>query len=212
MRVRFPLGSQMNDNREDAVMDFRSEDKLKADFDVVASLAIFWYGTANNLATASELLRDGIPSMKGVAKLPSEGYFKNSALSRVVLMLRGMQLECLFKGLLTKEGKIKGRGGTLHLPRKYGGHNLFSMARDIEGLELSKNEASLLKTLGVYIEIGRLPFRKRPIDKEKPVSVWVYPGDEDLWHSIIKKVFDLIHRTSHSQHSPENQPTIKLPN
>lgn len=122
-----------------------------------------WVSTADNLIDASEFLclneHDKHPTNKAVM------------LDHVGQMLRGMALECWFKGLyvgaggtLAKDGKFKGIRGLNN-------HNLETLAEKVAeklpSLNIHNNERSLLKRLSLKIVMGRYPIHINA-DKTKP--------------------------------------------
>jgi hypothetical protein len=102
-----------------------------------------------------------------------------------IMMLRGMMLECLFKGILVNQGQITCKNEKLQLPNKYPNHDLISMSDDIENLSLNTSKKQIIEKLGYYIIAGRLPRKKINIGKFK--GYWS-DSDEKIYNDLIEEV------------------------
>ncbi|MBP6884506.1 MAG: hypothetical protein KBC17_01630 [Candidatus Pacebacteria bacterium] len=167
--------------------DPRNEEELKSDYDASANSPIPWYLKAHDLYLAAEALKIQVPLLQGIKPSQAIDTFKNCNYIAIICMLRGMQIECLIKGILTSQGKITANKGKLCLDKKFIHHNLTEICSEINGLIFNDNEISFLDSLSEYIEIGRLPFKKTAI-KKKGVAIYLFPSDEDTYTNIIKKL------------------------
>jgi len=163
------------------------DDQLKDGFDKISSTPMFWIMKAQDLLKASQILEehdqffDAMKTGKGFQGTKHK-------LFSVILMLRGMAFEALFKGLLTKQGTIVSRNGRLDLPPKYKKHNLRSMAEDVKGLDLEEDDYVTLFTLSKQISLARLPAKQAPTANEMNQVGWTAPHDEDVYHRVLDKV------------------------
>ena len=108
-------------------------------------------------------------------------------LSSIILMLRGMSLECLLKMILIRRGEIKVTDGELKLVEKYSKHNLKNMAEDIPSLDLNEEEFAVLSILSSHIELGRLPPKKAL--SQPQILTWELNNHERLFDVILKKIY-----------------------
>lgn len=167
------------------IKTFLSDGQIKDSYE--KTLVPIWYLKAQNLLKASKLLEehdqlfDQIKTQKGFSD-------SKSNLMSVILMLRGMGLECLLKGLLTKQGKITPSNGKLDLPEKYRIHNLRKMAEDVNGLSLEEDEYTTLSTLSQQITLARLPLKKAPTKSEMEQGAWTFPHDEVVYEKVLEKI------------------------
>lgn len=149
-----------------------------------------WYLKAQNLLDAARLLE---PHDLLFDQVKTQEAFSETKLNlmSIILMLRGMALECLLKGELTRQGKMTSKDGKLDLPKKYKDHNLSSMAQDIDNLALEKDERVTLETLSQQIMLARLPLKKAPTKAQMEQGAWNFPHDEDVYLKILNKILAL---------------------
>jgi len=163
------------------------DDQLRDGFDRISSTPIYWVMKAQDLLKASQILEehdqffDAMKNQKGFSE-------SKHHLFSIILMLRGMAFEALFKGLLTKQGIITSKNGELVLPEKYKKHNLRSMAGDVKGLDLEEDDYATLFTLSKQISLARLPAKKAPTASEMDQIGWMAPHDEEVYRKVLDKV------------------------
>jgi hypothetical protein len=102
-----------------------------------------------------------------------------------IMMLKGMTLECLFKGILVKQGNITCKNEELNIPKKYSTHDLMLMADDIKDLSYTNKEKDILERLGYYIVAGRLPRKKVNTGKFK--GFWS-TDDNSAYDNMLSKI------------------------
>lgn len=163
------------------------DDQLKDDFDRISSTPVYWVMKAQDLLKASQVLetQDRHFDQLKTGGPPSE---EKHNLFSVILMLRGMAIEALLKGLLTKQGSITSKDGELQLPPRYTNHRLGNMAEDVKGLDLQKDEYITLHTLSTQIFLGRLPAKKAFTGAEMDQVGWTAPHDEEVFHKVVDKI------------------------
>lgn len=106
-----------------------------------------------------------------------------------IMMLRGMTLECLFKGILVNQGDITCKNEELDIPKKYSKHDLVLMADDIKNFSYTKKEKDVLERLGYYIVAGRLPRKKVNTGKFKG---FCFSDDDGVYNDMLSKIEKLI--------------------
>ena len=188
-----------------------------------------WVGKAEDLLVASELLclrgmpfsiNDKDPGTLPIALAglnektipPEEIPNRAITLDNIGMMLRGMALECWFKGLwvgtggkLIKEGKYRRIPGTSD-------HYLLPLADKVSEnlpLNISSDERKLLNRLSLKIVMGRYPVSK-DWQRTKPKEVgntWIlkeyrrFPEDEELFKDLLTKLTELHLRQRQSTES-----------
>jgi hypothetical protein len=165
-----------------------SDEQIKVGYN--RTLPVMWYFKAQNLLDAAKILES---HDKLFDQIRTQNKFSDTKLDliSVILMLRGMAIECLLKGALTIQGKIRVKDGRLDLVDKYKKHNLEIMAKDLIGLNLEKDEYITLKTLSQQITLARLPLNKAPSKEQMTQGAWDLPHDEEVYLNILDKILAL---------------------
>lgn len=161
-----------------------TEEELKTTYK--ETLVMMWYVKASDLLKASKVLENNCIFFNTV-KNKLDNTQDTANLSSVILMLRGMSVECLLKRLLTKQGKIEVVNGSMIIPDKYLKHNLKTMAQDISELNLDINECITLECLSKYIELARLPPKSALSGSQ--VLIWTLNNHEEAFDKILRKIY-----------------------
>jgi hypothetical protein len=142
-----------------------------------------WHEYANRLKESYGLLEEN----DWISQISPTGDVKSgvSDYTSTIMMLKGMMLECLFKGVLVSQGSITCKDEELVVSKKYSKHNLVSMADDINTFNYTEKEKDVLERLGYYIVAGRLPRMK--INTGKSKGYWS-TGDNKVYKNILEKV------------------------
>ena len=170
------------------IKTFLSDKQLRDGYD--KTLPAMWYLKAKNLLDAARLLEahdlffDQVKTQKAFSKTKLN-------LMPIILMLRGMAVECLLKGELTRQGKIMPKYGKLDLPEKYNSHNLKNISKDVDGLDLEKDEYMILETLSQQIMLARLPLKQAPTKAQMEQGGWTFPDDEEVYLKFLDKLLVL---------------------
>lgn len=102
-----------------------------------------------------------------------------------IMMLRGMTIECLLKGLLVSQGNITCENEELCISKNYSSHNLILMVKDVSDITLNEKYEEVLERLGYYIVAGRLPRKK--INTGKFKGFWSN-DDEDSYNEVLEEI------------------------
>ena len=142
-----------------------------------------WHVYAKRLKESYKLLEknDWISQISSTGDVNNDGKHYTTT----IMMLRGMMLECLFKGILVNQGDITCKNEELNIPKKYSKHNLVSMADDINDFVYTEKEKDILERLGYYIVAGRLP--RKNINTGKIKGYW-FTDDDSVYNDMLKKV------------------------
>lgn len=188
------------------IKTFLSDEQLKDGYD--KTLPVMWFLKAENLLDAARLLE---PYDLLFNQVKSQKAFSETTLNlmSIILMLRGMALECLLKGELTRQGKIIPKDGKLDLPKKYTGHDLSTMALDVEGLSLEEDEHITLQTLSQQIMLARLPLKQAPNKAQMEQGGWTFPHDEKVYLGILDKL-NKLSVLKDPQLTPDPSASVKL--
>ena len=140
--------------------------ELIEQFKRAGQLPIIWQWTARDLVCAANTLRRRREEL--VAANAPEGASRH-ATKMPILLLYGLALENLLKGLLVAQGTDATTTGKLNATLKT--HDVLRLWR-LAGLSLDEPAEDLLKRLHYSIEVGKYPVGTKP-DPAAPSPVWV---------------------------------------
>jgi hypothetical protein len=171
--------------------------------------AEFWVAYAESLRTAATICRERDQLMNGDRSPPDPGSNRQInipvsevMLHRVVWMLEGMCLECLFKGLWMHQTS-QDKENPEDFPRTWNNHDLAAMATELTArgyVKFGDKERQFISRLSPFIVAGRYPVGRKPGDrtdmgnKLRPDGRFTCPptpalvGDEPLFNQIADKV------------------------
>lgn len=157
-----------------------------------------WCGAADQLFASARVLKAQHDTLYAVALTPTPYV---AQVFPVLLMLRGMGLECLLKALwlkTDKERKLVVNGTYQGVPNTRQ-HYLVGLARAVE-VELSVEETHLLTRLSDYItHLGRYPIAKkadaqlRVLEHPEPgrgvSGTWSFDSDDKLFATLCDRLY-----------------------
>lgn len=162
------------------------ENKSNKNFCEVVQDQNLWCLYAGRLKEAYKLLeKNNWISQRGPTRDVNHG---GNDYTTTIMMLKGMTLECLFKGILVNQGIITCRNEELEIPKKYLKHSLVSMANDVRAFVYTDKEKDVLERLEYYIVAGRLPRRK--INTGKFKGYWM-DNDDSVYSDVLKRIEEI---------------------
>jgi hypothetical protein len=120
-----------------------------------------WWSVAGDLLAAAQLLKEGRESLDLTTLSSEDAIPPEGRVGAVELMLRGMAVECLMKGLWVKNGNPIVKDGKYVKVTGTDNHDLVQLASAIR-FELGSLEQDVLRRLSHFIQYGgRYPIPKR---------------------------------------------------
>mgnify|MGYP000887108359 CR=1 FL=1 len=158
------------------------KDSTKKFCEIVLDLNL-WQTYPDRLKEAYEKLATdnwlSVMNLKNNAEIGCNDYMTT------IMMLRGMTIECLLKGLLVSQGNITCKNDELCIPGKYSHHNLISMLEDLKDISINNEDKKVLEKLSYYIVAGRLPRKK--VNNGKFIGFWT-SFDEDSYKTMLENI------------------------
>lgn len=177
-------------------------------YDLTGNNAYSWWSAAERLFSGSKYLclhsayhtldSDEILSLvkSDQGLLPPEPL----RIGGVIMMLRGMGIECLLKALWVDNGRELAADGKYQKIPGSTEHNLMSLSDKVGAvvkLDLTADDRYVMERLSVYIVTGRYPIpRNWEVTKPKSlprgvfgsITNWEFPTDERTYNQMVEKL------------------------
>lgn len=165
-----------------------TEDKefVHASHALVANFSWTWMISARQLLNSASILRSKLAMFGPDGALPTDPgkLLAELGVWPVVLMLRGMAVECWLRALWTGAGnRVAANGQIFDLKT----HDLEALAKAVlpKAVGLSADQLQILKMLSVAIELGRYPVVRKEKAPFGPV-----PTSSPNWSSEAERAFE----------------------
>jgi len=147
-----------------------------------------WTSVAPDILAAANVLKERVDSFDLGSVAAGDSVPREALLGHVVLMLRGMAVECLLKGLCLK------RGNELVVDGKYSrvpgasDHNLCELASAVD-FNVDYAEEAVLRRLSLFVQYGgRYPIPKSAVIYGQAATTWATPSDENVFNELVRRL------------------------
>jgi hypothetical protein len=156
---------------------------------------------SEDLLAAAHILTDRGDAFDRDSLLPGDILPPESRVGAVCLMLRGMAVECLLKGLWLRHGNELVRDGRYIGIPGAGDHNLVQIASAV-AFAVSVEEKDVLRRLSHFIEYGgrypiprnadKLKLTRSPGGGSSAATTWTSPQDQQVLEGIVVRLDSLL--------------------
>ena len=174
-------------------MDFA--DYLSTNFQTIAKSPRPWKNTAESLKFAADLLHSKLIELDTRVQLNEKGDLLSEAwsVSSIFMMLAGLSLENLIKGILISQDPSIVNGGKFNWGRKP--HGLVSLFKQANVL-VSSDEKMFLKRLEEFVAwVGRypLPLATTPLfnRQDRNVPIVGLPDDSNTFNNLYNRLITM---------------------
>ena len=174
--------------------------------EMIGNLPDSWVRKANELLISSALLYERYSEIDHSD--PREHLKPEAQVLEIILMLRGMAIECFLKAIWLDKGQNFIKDGRFRNIPNSGNHDLVAIANEVFTLmdmKISSEERRILERLTLSIERGRYPISKKPSPNrmamrrknENDLEVhfnleWSLSKDESQFDSFISKLMNVL--------------------